>query len=143
MTTTGRRRRPCRRAGTLPAGVSFVDNGNGTATLAGTPAVGTRGTYPSPSRPPTGWARASQSFTLTVNAAPAITSANSTTFTERAAGTFTVTSTGTPTAALSETGALPSGVTFTDNGDGTATLAGTPARAPAAPTRSPSRPATG
>jgi hypothetical protein len=38
-----------------------------------------------------------------------------------------VTTTGFPTAALSESGALPSGVTFTDNGDGTATLAGTPA----------------
>ena len=38
-----------------------------------------------------------------------------------------MTSTGVPTATLSETGALPAGVTFTDNGDGTATLAGTPA----------------
>ena len=42
-------------------------------------------------------------------------------------GTFTVTTTGSPTPAISETGALPSGVTFTDNGNGTATLAGTPA----------------
>ena len=69
---------------------------------------------------------ASQSFTLTVDAAPAITSASSTTFTEGSAGTFTVTSTGYPTASLTETGALPAGVSFTDNGDGTATLAGTP-----------------
>ena len=38
-----------------------------------------------------------------------------------------MTTTGTPTAAFSESGALPIGVTFTDNGDGTATLAGTPA----------------
>ena len=38
-----------------------------------------------------------------------------------------MTTTGFPTAALSETGALPTGVTFVDNGDGTATLAGTPA----------------
>ena len=43
------------------------------------------------------------------------------------AGTFTVTATGNPTATFTETGALPAGVTFTDNGDGTATLAGTPA----------------
>jgi len=43
------------------------------------------------------------------------------------AGTFTVTTTGTPTPALSESGSLPSGVSFTDNHDGTATLAGTPA----------------
>ena len=38
-----------------------------------------------------------------------------------------VTTTGIPTPALSETGALPAGVTFTDNGNGTATLASTAA----------------
>ena len=71
---------------------------------------------------------ATQSFTLTVHQAPAITSANSTTFTVGAAGTLTVTTTGFPTnATLSDGGAtLPSGVTFVDNGNGTATLAGTP-----------------
>ena len=37
-----------------------------------------------------------------------------------------MTTTGFPTSALSETGALPTGVTFVDNLDGTATLAGTP-----------------
>ena len=62
-----------------------------------------------------------------MNQAAAITSDASTTFTIGNAGSFTVTSTGYPTAALSETGALPSGVTFTDNGDGTGTLPGTPA----------------
>ena len=40
---------------------------------------------------------------------------------------FTVTTTGFPTAALNETGALPTGVTFVDNFDGTATLSGNPA----------------
>ena len=39
--------------------------------------------------------------------------------------TFIVTTTGTPTAAITETGALPTGVTFTDNANGTATLTGT------------------
>ena len=62
-----------------------------------------------------------------MNAAPAITSAASTSFIEGTAGSFTITATGRPTPALSETGALPSGVTFVDNGDGTATLSGTPA----------------
>ena len=61
-----------------------------------------------------------------MDAAPAITSASSTTFTEGSAGSFTVTSTGNPHAALSETGTLPAGVSFADNGDGTATLSGTP-----------------
>ncbi len=44
-----------------------------------------------------------------------------------AAGSFTVSSTGYPIPSLIETGALPSGVTFVDNLDGTATLSGTPA----------------
>ena len=64
--------------------------------------------------------------------APSITSANSTTFTVGSAGTFSVTTTGSPTPAISETGALPTGVTLTDNGNGTATLAGTPAAGTAA-----------
>ena len=34
------------RTGTLPAGVTFVYNNNGTATLAGTPGAGTGGSYP-------------------------------------------------------------------------------------------------
>src|SRR6185437_3882384 len=70
---------------------------------------------------------ASQSFTLTVDQAPAITSANSTTFTVGTAGSFTITSTGFPTAALLESGALPGGISFLDNSDGTARLSGTPA----------------
>jgi hypothetical protein len=63
--------------------------------------------------------------------APAITSPSSTTFTAGTAGSFTVEATGTPpapTLTLSDGGAsLPSGVSFVDNGDGTATLSGTPA----------------
>jgi hypothetical protein len=69
-----------------------------------------------------------QNFTLTVNEAPSITSDASATFQVGAAGSFTVvTGHSYPTPpTLSETGALPSGVTFTDNGDGTAALSGTP-----------------
>ena len=128
MTTTGLPTAALSEVGALPTGVTFVDNGNGTGTLAGTPAAGTQGIYDltlhahnvvSPD--------ATQAFTLTVQGPPSITSGNSATFAEAYAGTFTVTSTGLPTAALSETGSLPTGVTFTDNGNGTAILAGTPA----------------
>ena len=75
------------------------------------------------------WAAAVASFKSAAagTAAPAITSANSTTFTVGSAGSFTVTTTGSPTPALSESGSLPSAVTFTNNGNGTATIAGTPA----------------
>ncbi len=114
--------------GSLPSGVTFTDNGDGTATLTGTPAAGSAGSYPltltaSNGVPPD----ATQNFTLTVDQAPAITSTNATTFTVGAAGSFTVTTTGSPVPGLSKAGTLPSGVTFVDNDDGTATLAGTPA----------------
>ena len=115
-------------SGTLPGGVTFKDNGNGTATLSGTPAAGTGGSYSITITASNGiGSNATQNFTLTVDQAPAIASAGSATFTTGAPGTFTVTATGYPVAGLSESGTLPSGVTFKDNGDGTATLAGTAA----------------
>ncbi len=59
--------------------------------------------------------------------APAITSANAVTFAAGIPGTFTVTTTGSPTPNLAESGTLPAGVIFANNGNGTATLSGTPA----------------
>ena len=76
---------------------------------------------------------ATQNFTLTVSApvvqtAPQITSVNATTFTTGTPGSFTVTTTGSPTPSITRGGViLPSGVSFTDNGNGTGMLAGTPA----------------
>ena len=58
--------------------------------------------------------------------APVITSGAHTVFTAGSSGTFTVTSRGRPLAFVSESGALPNGVSFIDNGDGTATLSGVP-----------------
>src|ERR1700694_3160953 len=58
---------------------------------------------------------------------PALTSAPSATFTTGQAGSFPVATSGCPAPALTESGALPQGVSFIDNGDGTATLSGTPA----------------
>lgn len=55
-----------------------------------------------------------------------ITSALSTSFTYGSAGTFTVTASGAPTAVLSHSGVLPTGIVFKDNGNGTAALYGTP-----------------
>jgi hypothetical protein len=69
---------------------------------------------------------ATQSFTLTVDGAPTFSPSAATTFTEGSAGSFAVTAAGTPTPSMSESGSLPSGVSFIDNGNGTATLSGTP-----------------
>jgi hypothetical protein len=72
-----------------------------------------------------------------INAAMNVTAAAKTSFTSPASGTFTVglphsvkiVTAGYPTAALTEAGTLPQGLTFQDNGDGTATISGTPAAA--------------
>jgi sugar lactone lactonase YvrE len=115
-------------SGTLPGVVTLVDNKNGTATLSGTPASGTGGSYPITITAANGvLPNDTQNFKLTVNEAPGISSANNTMFAVGATGTFTVTTTGYPAPSLTETGALPIGVTLTDNGNGTARLAGTPA----------------
>jgi VCBS repeat-containing protein len=116
-------------SGALPAGVTFTDHGDGTATLAGTAGVGTGGVYPLALTATNGvTADATQAFTLTVEEAPAITSANAEIFQIGAANSFVVTTRGFPVPGLTQSGAaLPSGVTFTDHGDGTATLGGTPA----------------
>ncbi len=126
VTTTGFPAPALSESGTLPNGVMFVDNHDGTGTLSGTPSQ--TGTFPitfgaSDSVSPD----ASQSFTLTVGTPPTITSASSTTFTVGVGGSFTVTTTGSPTPMTSESGALPSGLMFSDNGNGTGTLSGTPA----------------
>ncbi|HEY6786529.1 MAG TPA: putative Ig domain-containing protein, partial [Trebonia sp.] len=109
----------------VPPGLTFTDNHNGTATIAGTPT--TAGTYAMALSAVNAYGTAQQTLTVTVQQAPSITSASSATFTAGTAGSFSVTSTGSPAATLTESGALPSGVTFTSNGNGTATLAGTPA----------------
>jgi hypothetical protein len=126
--TTGFPAASLNESGTLPRGVAFTDNGNGTATLAGTPAVGMSGNYTlAIIAHNSSGADATQSFTLTVNTGPSITSASSSTFTVGTSGTFTVQTSGFQTPSLTIPGdSLPGGVTFTDNGDGTATLGGIP-----------------
>ncbi len=62
--------------------------------------------------------------TLTVQTMPTIISANNAAFTIGQGGSFTLTATGSPTPIFTESGALPGGITFTDNGNGTATLRG-------------------
>ena len=114
-------------SGQLPTGVTFTDNGDGTATIAGTPPSQT-GTFPITITAQNGVSPTiEQTFTLTVGTQPAITSVNSAQLVVGAAETTTVSTSGFPAPSLTESGTLPSGVSFTDNGNGTATIAGTPA----------------
>jgi hypothetical protein len=105
----------------LPSGVGFA---SGTGILSGIPAAGTGGIYVLHFSAANTAGTNTQTFTLTVDQAPAITSASGKTFNTGAASNFTVTATGFPTPALGESGALPAGVAFTN---ATGILGGTPA----------------
>jgi hypothetical protein len=119
--------------GTLPAGITFVPNGDGTATISGTAAAASEGDYPIDITASNGTLPdAMQTLTIMVQdappllQAPAITSDATGSFKVGTAGTFTITTTGIPTPSLSLIGAQPSWLSFVDNTDGTATLSGTP-----------------
>jgi beta-propeller repeat-containing protein/putative Ig domain-containing protein len=132
MTTTGFPVPSLTVAGTLPSGITFTDNHDGTGTLGGTALAGSGGLYTTVvinASNSVGSAPAHPVNPVTINEAPSITSASSTTFTEGVAGTFTLVTKGYPKPTLSETGTLPTGVTFTA---GTGVLAGTPAAGTAA-----------
>ena len=62
----------------------------------------------------------------TVVAPPGISGPTSATFSVGSPGSVVFSATGFPTPAFHESGALPTGVAFVDNGNGTATLSGTP-----------------
>ena len=123
VTASGSPRKTLGESGTLPAGVTFNAS---TGVLSGTPAAGTGGTtYAVSFTAANGVGQpASQSFTLTIDQAPAITSVSNATFAVGSAGSFTVAASGFPAATLSESGALPTGVTFNAS---TGVLSGTPA----------------
>jgi putative Ig domain-containing protein len=115
-------------AGTLPTGVTFVDNGDGTATLAGTPAANAGGNYSIVITASNGVdPDATLAVAITVNQPPTVSGPASATFVVNHAGSVGFTSTGFPAVSLTASGPLPAGVTFVDNGNGTATLAGAPA----------------
>jgi parallel beta-helix repeat protein len=113
--------------GKLPVGVSFIAGTNGTAKLTGKPATSSGGIYALTLTASNGSVHTHQAFTLLVNQAPAVVSVNTETFAAGEIGSFVIKTTGFPLAALSENGGLPPGMSFMDNGDGTATLFGTPA----------------
>lgn len=118
VATTGFPVPTIKETGALPKGIKFV-NGE----LSGTPAAGTGGVYPITFTASNGvGTEPTQNFTLTVNQAPAITSAASVTFMLGTPGTFTVAAMGFPLPTFSEVGKLPAGVTFVNG-----VLSGTPA----------------
>lgn len=108
--------------GSLPSGITFNAS---SGALTGTPAEGSGGTYSITFTASNGvGSNATQSFTLTVDQPPAITSSNGTTFVVGVPGSFTVTASGFPAPSFAVTGTLPSGVALNTS---TGVLSGTPA----------------
>jgi hypothetical protein len=111
----------------LPSGVSFVINCEGCGSMSGSPAGCTGGRFALTFSATNGTGSAAQNFTLNVTESPVFTSANRTTFTVGSAGSLTLTTVSASPPALTVSGTLPAGVTFVDNGNGTATVSGTAA----------------
>ena len=100
VSTTGEPAPAMTESGALPGGLTFTDNGNGTATIAGTATTGTGGSYPITITAMSTAGTITQSFTLANDEAPTITSATTATFSTGVAGTYTVTTTGFPAPTL-------------------------------------------
>ena len=121
VTATGSPAPVLKATGALPSGVTFDAT---TGVLSGTPAAGSGGSYALTFGAANGIGPdVTQAFTLVVTQAPALTSASTATLNAGTAGAFTVTATGSPAPLLSETGALPGGITFDAT---TGILSGTP-----------------
>ncbi len=138
VTTTGMPVPAIKERRRLPKGLTLADNHNGTANLGGTPGTTTRGAYPRPSGGVYGLTIVAtfgtgptkriltQTFTLTVDQAPTITSRATKGARVGTSFSFIAKAIGYPKATISESGPLPSGVTLTSSGNGRAALAGTP-----------------
>jgi streptogramin lyase len=116
---------------TLPGGVSFDAT---TGVLSGTPVPGSGKVYPLHFTATSGAGSVSQTFTLTVDEAPAFSSPNGDTLLAGSPGSFRVTATGFPPPTLSESviDTLPPGLTFNPavggvGGAAVGLLSGTPA----------------
>jgi large repetitive protein len=108
----------------LPSGMTLTTDG----VLSGSPAFGSGGVYSVPISATNSLNTASATATIVVDQVPSVSSATSLSAAYGEPSTFIVTTaSGTyPTAAYALSGALPSGMTITDNRDGTATISGVP-----------------
>jgi hypothetical protein len=130
ITTTGSPSPVLKRVGKLASGLTFVNHHDGTATISGVPRARTGGTYEPVIEALFGASAGtmSQTLSLTVDEAPSVIGGKSKTGHVGVPISVLIRTKGYPKPAISiVAGALPTGVTLTDNGNGSAFLAGTPA----------------
>jgi hypothetical protein len=111
--------------GQLPADVTFTDDGDGTAALAGTPGHGAAGQYPLTFTARSTAGDATQAFTLTVTRAPQLARIPDTTGTVNTALNIPLTAVGYPVPALTKSSPLPARLHLFDHHDGTSAISGT------------------
>jgi protocatechuate 3,4-dioxygenase beta subunit len=138
VTTTGTPAPSLTETGSLPSGIAFSDNGDGTANFTGMVAAGTAGTYHITITATNSAGSISQNFALTItdtDSAPTtiFTSTGSNTLTVNtgtsSSFTFTATGNGKNSKISVFSGSLPPGMSLHDNKDGTASFFGTPTQA--------------
>ena len=120
-------------AGSLPDGLTFAAT-PGAATIAGTAALGTGGSYPVTITAVGGALSTTQQLVIAVTQGPQFTSAAALSTAVSTPFSFSITTTGSPAPTITRSGALPTGVTFVAGANGTGTLAGTPSNAMAGST---------
>jgi hypothetical protein len=120
----------CAPGDAFPPGVTVVQNADGSVKLSTTSAPVVVGDYVECFNLNNSVSNIGQQVYLTVDQAPAITSADAATFVAGTSATFKVTTTGTPTPAITDAdfptcseSSLPPGLSLHDNNDGTATIA--------------------
>ena len=128
VTTTGAPAPALGLSGALPPGLVFTAHTDGTATISGTVPAYARGTYEVTVTATNGVGSPGvQYLVLSLGGAPVITSVSGWRALPGQYNAFTVTTTGSPVPVLSVSGgALPPGLVFRDNLNGTATISGTP-----------------
>jgi YVTN family beta-propeller protein len=126
-TTTGEPAPAITRTGRLPTGVKFTNNHNGTATISGAPRKCASGMYRLTLIAKNTAGTATQEFTLTVTRAPILGKLHTIRARVGRPVRRVIHAGGYPLPALTETGSLPRGLSFSGHGKGTAIVAGTPA----------------
>jgi len=114
--------------GSLPNGLTFTDNGDGTGKLTGTPANGSGGEVSVKIRATNEAGSGDKTVDITVNEAPALAGPSADTYIVGQAGGPDVFEqiSGHPVATLSTSSTLPGGVDFTPQAGGKGEIAGTP-----------------
>ena len=113
----------------LPAGLRLVVHGDGSATIAGTP-TGPAGRTTVAVTAQNTAGSTTETLAVTVQQGPGFLERTPLTFVAGDFASLPIRTTGFPAASIAVEGELPAGLTFADNGDGTAMIAGTPLEGP-------------